>query len=113
MVSYLSSEIIVVAATDDVSVGTVVYHVGTSYVPGVSLLKIKNVVTNVDSVIGTVSVGTAAVDYTPLLSSDPQLAPQVAQTLEVVGIQPLAKGVVIARPDESAAVGCLNSDGRM
>jgi hypothetical protein len=91
----------------------VVYNVGTPYVAGVSLVRIKNIVTSVDAALGTVSFGTTLVDYTPILSSNPGVAPAVDQVFEAAGVQPVEKGVVIARPDEGAAVGCHNSDGRM
>jgi hypothetical protein len=74
---------------------------------------LKSVVKNVDALLGRVSLGTVLVDYTPLLSADPMTAPQAGQTFEAAGIQPIEKGVVIARPNESGAVGCSNSDGRM
>ena len=99
-----------VAATD--KVGSLVYRIGSSYVAGVSEVRIKGTVTSSGNV-GVVGIGGTAVDFTPLLSSSPSLEPKVGRAFGAAGVQPLASGVVIARPGADAAVGCSLLDGRM
>jgi hypothetical protein len=103
-----------VVAAQDPELGAIVYPVGAPYVPGVSAVKVKAEITRVDSALGTLAVGTTAVDYTPILSIDPTFAPSVGDVFEGSGIQADSKGVVLAGPSIGPEVGCsAEDDGRM
>jgi hypothetical protein len=102
----------VVAAADPI-VGTIIYPVGAPYVAGVSTVKVKANVTEVNAQIGTASLGSTTIDYTAALADDPTAVPSVDEPLEVVGTQPAALGVVLAGPGDSSAVVCPALDGRM
>jgi hypothetical protein len=66
------------------------------YIPGVSVVMTKGVVTATHPSIGTLSIGSALVDYTALLSDRDLSAVTVGETLEVAGIQPMAHGTIVA-----------------
>jgi hypothetical protein len=102
----------VVAGTHP-QIGVTAYHVGSPYVPGVSTVQLKAPVTAVDIAMGTASLGGATVDYTRLLSADPTVAPELGASFALAGIQPVAKGVVLAGPDARGTVGCSALDGRL
>jgi hypothetical protein len=93
--------------------GATVYEVGSSYIPGVSAVKIMAAVTAIDTRVGTASLGATKVDYTASLSTNPALALAVDQPFVAVGTQPVAQGVIVAGPNSGAAVGCAALDGRM
>jgi hypothetical protein len=103
----------VIAASDPDGLETVVYHAGSTYVPGVSTVRIKAVASSVDAQRGTVFLGPTAIDYTAILSNDPAMVPQVDQVFDAAGIQPVSQGLVIAGPSDSSTVGCSVLDGRM
>jgi hypothetical protein len=73
-----------------------VYHVGSPYVPGLSVVRLRGAVQSVDAATGRLSVGALVVDHTYQLSVEPTFAPSVGETIEVRGIQPAPKGVLIA-----------------
>jgi hypothetical protein len=102
-----------VVAAQHPSLGTTIYDVGTAYIAGVSLVSVKGLVTHVDHRVGTTAIGAATIDYTALLSGTPEVAPQIDETFEAVGIQPVAGGLIIAGPAEGDTVGCSALDGRM
>jgi hypothetical protein len=102
----------VVAGTHP-EIGVTAYHVGSPYVAGVSRVQLKAPVTGVDVAVGTASLGGATVDYTRLLSANPEVVPEVGASFSVVGIQPVAKGVVLAGPNARGTVGCSALDGRL
>jgi hypothetical protein len=101
-----------VAATSPTA-GTAAYLAGESYVAGVSTIRLKAPVTAVDAATGKASLGSASINYTLLLSIDPATAPQVGESFVVTGTQPVSGGVILAGPDNAAAVGCSAADGRM
>jgi hypothetical protein len=79
----------------------------------VSLVRITAPVTAVDARLATASLGATNVDYSSALATSPGFVPELDQPLQVVGTQPLGRGVVLSGPDTSAAVGCPALDGRM
>ena len=100
-------------AGTDPKIGTTAYHVGSPYVAGVSTIQLKAPVTAVDVALGRASLGFATVDYTAVLSVDPDVAPQVGESFVAVGTQPAVGGVVLAGPGRGTTVGCSAPDGRM
>jgi hypothetical protein len=87
--------------------------VGAAYGPGVSKVRLKGSVSAVDTGAGTASLGDVTVDYTALLSTDPDAAPDVGGSFATVGIQPIPRGVVLAGPSASGTVGCSALGGRL
>ena len=57
---------------------------------------VKGRVTAISALIGRFSIGTTQVDYTALLSDSSFHMPVTGETIEVVGIQPTVRGVVLA-----------------
>ena len=66
------------------------------YIPGASTVLTKGVVTATHPAVGTLSIGSALVDYTALLSDRDVSAVAVGDTVEIAGIQPVAGGTIIA-----------------
>jgi hypothetical protein len=101
-----------VAAAHPVS-GVTVYHVGSPYIPGLSKVQLKAPVAAVNLAVGTAVLGITTVDYTALLSVDPNAAPEVGESFVAAGVQPVARGAVVAGPRGRGTVGCSALDGRM
>jgi len=57
---------------------------------------VKGRVTAISAQIGRFSIGSTQVDYTALLSDSSFRVPATGETIEVVGIQPTIRGVVLA-----------------
>jgi hypothetical protein len=85
----------VVAASPRVDSPAVVYHVGVPYVAGVSPVRVKGAVTAVDSGKGALSISNLTLDYTPQLAAAPLLQPQIGDTVQAVGVQPAAEGIMV------------------
>ena len=66
-----------------------------SYVPGATKVLLKGQVTSVDSASGKLAIGKQVVDYSSLLSKG-DVAISIGTRVTVVGIQPLAKGLILA-----------------
>jgi hypothetical protein len=98
----------VVAAADD-SQMAVVYHTGLPYVPGVSAVRIKGLVAEVDTATGTLTVGNLTIDYTAHLSADPTLSPSVGDSVEAAGVQPVSTGALVIPASGSAL--SISTDG--
>jgi hypothetical protein len=96
----------VVAGASSEKGASIVYHVGSVYVAGISVVRLRGPVGAVDAARGTASVGAATVDYTALLSVGPHAVPEVDDSLVVAGMQPVSRGVVLARPSTDGPVGC-------
>jgi hypothetical protein len=91
---------VVVASTDGVR-ASVSYSLGQSYVAGVSPVRVKGVVSDVDAALGTLDIaGGLTVDYTAQLSARPTLAAGGGDTVVVAGVLPTgAAGVLYTGPD--------------
>jgi hypothetical protein len=74
------------------------------YVPGASIVMTKGVVTATHPGVGTLSIGSALVDYTALLSDRDVSGVAVGDTVEIAGIQPVAQGTIIANVVEGRNV---------
>jgi hypothetical protein len=96
----------VVAGTGSEKGASVVYHVGSVYVAGISVVRLKGPARAVDPTQGTAWVGDATIDYTALLSTAPDAAPDVNDYFSVTGTQPVGRGLVLARPSTGGTVGC-------
>jgi len=81
-----------------------VYPAGQAYVPGVSPVRLRGVVSSVDSSRATLSVGSLAIDYASYLVSQPQFQPQVDDVVEVDGVQPAFGGSLLASLSDHAVV---------
>ena len=86
----------VVAGAVRSDTAALVYHVGSPYVPGLSLVRLRGAIQSVDMATGQLAVGALVVDHTYQLSVEPTFAPAVGDTIEVRGIQPAPRGVLIA-----------------
>jgi hypothetical protein len=80
----------------------VVYQVGVPYVSGISVVRVKGPVDEVNSVTGRLTIGSLAVDYTSQLSAKPGLAPAAGDVVDVAGIQPLSGGALIVGSSANA-----------
>ena len=96
----------VVAGAASEKGASIVYHVGSVYVAGISVVRLKGPVGAVDPTRGIASVGAATVDFTALLSVVPDAAPEVDDSFVIAGTQPVSRGVVLARPSIGGTVGC-------
>jgi hypothetical protein len=85
----------VIAGAASSSSLAIVYHVGASYVAGVSTVRVKAPVDSVDLRSGTLLVGSLTVDYTPQLAIQPTLSPFPGDIVEISGVQPLPSGAMI------------------
>jgi hypothetical protein len=75
--------------------GAVVEKV-SDYAMGSDSVYVKGRVTAVSAQVGRLSIGGTQVDYTGLLSDSSFQLPAPGETIEVVGIQPASRGVVLA-----------------
>jgi hypothetical protein len=80
----------------------------SDYAMGSDSIYLKGHVTTVSAQIGRFSIGVTQVDYTALLSDSSFQPPVLGETIEVVGIQPTTRGIVLAAkvysPTRSAGV---------
>jgi hypothetical protein len=67
-----------------------------SYVPGASLVIASGQIANVDARRARLMLGTLWVDYSSLLSTDPQLEFTVGECVRFSGVQPLRNGDLLA-----------------
>jgi hypothetical protein len=86
----------VVAGAVRSGAAALVYHVGAPYVPGVSAVRLRGAVQSVEMATGRLAVGALVVDHTYQLSIEPTFAPSVGDTIELQGVQPAPRGVLIA-----------------
>ena len=68
----------------------------SDYAMGSDSIYLKGRVTAISAQIGRFSIGGTQVDYTALLSDSSFQLPAPGETIEVVGIQPTTRGVVLA-----------------
>jgi len=101
--SVAESEYVAVAGDADGNL-SLIYPVGSSYVPGVSPVVVRGAVTAVDASRAIVRVGGVAIDYSSHLVSDPSYAPEIGQSLEANGTQPLLGGSVLIGASDDAVV---------
>jgi hypothetical protein len=87
------------------------FYITEQYVPGVSVIHIKGVITELDSSRGIASVGQAMVDYTALLAANPNLTLSIGAKVSFFGTQPTPGGVLIATPLNDQAVVVVSSNG--
>jgi hypothetical protein len=85
----------VVAAANETGAVEAIYHAGLPYVPGVTSVRVKGLVTAVDPAKGTLAVTDLIIDYTAQLSSDPTFAVNVGDTIEALGVQPTLGGSLV------------------
>jgi hypothetical protein len=94
----------VIVGNDGAEGSAVVYQVGATYVPGASTVAIKGIVAAANQALATVLIGETAVDYAAQLAIDPDLAPSPGQLIQLIGVQPLPEGTVIAAPHSDAGL---------
>jgi hypothetical protein len=94
---------VAVASSGD-QVTSLIYSVGSAYVPGVSLVTVRGVVGTVDAARATATVGDVVVDYSAQLAIAPDYIPQIGEMFEATGTQPLPHGAVLVGTADGALV---------
>ena len=100
----------VAIAGDGEGAVSLVYSVGSAYVPGVSLVTVRGSVADVDVARGTARIGAVLVDYSAYLAAAPDYVPQTGDMLEVSGTQPQPGGAILVGTDDRAVVTQLAVD---
>jgi hypothetical protein len=95
--SYSVGDYVVVAADTEGKV-EVLYSAGVSYVPGASPVMVMGKIESASASRGSLTVGTAVVDYSAHLAADPSFTPVPGATIEARGIQPLRGGTIVVGP---------------
>ena len=85
----------VVAASANGDELDVLIPVGEAYVAGASEVWAVGMISNVSASTGMMTIGTATVDYTTLLSEAPSYAPESGTLTEIAGVQPVFGGPVL------------------
>jgi hypothetical protein len=74
---------------------TTIALLGEIYIPGVSPVLLKGAISATNRAIATVAVGGALLDYSAVLSYQPDLAPAVGVGVEAQGVQPQPGSVLV------------------
>jgi hypothetical protein len=89
-------------------VASIVYRVGSTYVPGVSRVTVRGAVGAVDTAHATATVGNVVVDYVSHLANAPDYVPETGAVLEATGTQPQPGGAILVGSGDGAVVTQLN-----
>ena len=97
------------------SVASAVVEKISEYAPGSDSIYLKGRVTAINAQFGRFWIDGTQIDYTNQLADSSFQAPGLGDTIEVLGIQPTAKGIVLATSIQSSAqhAGVINTGNRL
>jgi len=101
------SDYVVIALDQE---GVILQKIPESYAPGTSPVALIGSVSSVNEGNASFRVGQATIDYSSELSLTPRLSVSLGEVIQVVGIQPLAGGVILAGRQYDGALVSVSVD---